>query len=183
MNNKYAALINAEQARRKTQTQAQKRREFMRQQYVAKRVASSTLFVSVFGLSEYVFPVSLTGHHKPVTGYDALALESTPLPWVICCYALCRDNNGNPYIKGMELELLEPVKQSAIHKALSHKHYDWMKAEVNQAHLLTLAWIATTAAAPTEKLAMRLFLEKGAFDAFDFVTVDAEGGIVINLEE
>lgn len=182
MNGKYAALLLAEQAKRKSLTPAQKRREFLRQQYIAKRVASTSLFVSVFGLSEHVYPYSVTGHRKAVTGYDALAIEATPLPWVICCYALCKDNNGNPYIKGMELHLSEPVKQSAINRALSHKHFEWMKAEVNQAHLLTLAWIATTSKAPTEKLAMQLFLELGAFEAFDLVTPTEDGGIQINLK-
>lgn len=151
---------------------AQKRRDFMRQQLIAKKVAGSTLFVSVFGLTDTIYPVTLSGKRKAVTGYDALALEATPLPWVICCYALCKDPSSNPYLKGMELHLSEPVKQSAIHKALSEAHYDWMRKEVNTKQLLTLAWIATTAEASTEKLAMQLFLELDAFEAFEFVKVD-----------
>lgn len=181
--NKYEAIHATQQRLKQTATPAQKRREFKRQQFIAKKVASQTLFVSVFGLSAHIWPVSLNGHHKQVTGYDAKAIEVTPLPWVICCYALCKDISGNPYIKGMELHLQEPVKQSAIHKALSHKHYDWMRENVNVNQLLTLAWIATTAAPPTEKLAMQLFLERGAFDAFDFVTVNLLDEMQINLKE
>lgn len=179
---KYEAIHAAQQRLKQTATPAQKRRMFQRQQFIAKKVASQTLFVSVFGLSEHIWPVSLNGHNKQVTGYDALALEVTPLPWVICCYALCKDISGNPYIKGMELHLGEPVKQSAIHKALSEAHYDWMRENVNVKQLLTLAWIATTAAPPTEKLAMQLFLERGAFDAFDFATSNDET-LMINLKE
>lgn len=179
---KYEAIRAAQQRLKQTATPAQKRREFKRQQFIAKKVAGQTLFVSVFGLSEHIWPFSLNGRRKPVTGYDALAIEVTPLPWVICCYALCKDVSGNPYIKGMELHLQEPVKQSAIHKALSRKHYDWMRENVNVNQLLTLSWIATTATPPTEKLAMQLFLERGAFDAFDFATSN-DDVLLINLKE
>ena len=180
---KYDAIHAAQQRLKQKATPAQKRREFKRQQFIAKKVASQTLFVSVFGLSEHIWPVSLNGQRRHVSAEQALAIEVTPLPWVICCYALCKDISGNPYIKGMELHLQEPVKQSAIHKALSHKHYDWMRENVNVKQLLTLAWIATTATPPTEKMAMQLFLERGAFDAFDFATSDDNGAFMINFKE
>lgn len=173
--NTYEALKQRTEARRKAMTPAQKRREFIRWQYLAKQCAKSTLFANVFGLSENIHPFTLSGHHKPVTGMDAMAIEVTPLKWCICCYALCRDTSGNPYIKGFEIYLSEPVKQSAINKALSRAHYDWMKENVNMSQMLTLAWIATTASPPTEKMAMKLFLDLGAFDHFDFVEPAEDG--------
>lgn len=173
--NTYEALKQRTEARRKAMTPAQKRREFIRWQYLAKQCAKSTLFANVFGLSENIHPFTLSGHHKPVTGMDAMAIEVTPLKWCICCYALCRDTSGNPYIKGFEIYLSEPVKQSAINKALSRAHYDWMKENVNMSQMLTLAWIATTATPPTEKMAMNLFLGLGAFEHFDFVESTDDG--------
>ena len=41
--------------------------------------------------------------------------------------------------------------------------------------MLTLAWIATTATPPTEKMAMNLFLGLGAFEHFDFVESTDDG--------
>ena len=112
-----------------------------------------------FGLSEHIHPFTLAGKHKPVTGGDAL----------------CRDAHGNPYIKGFEIYLSEPVKQSSINTSLSRVHYDWMKENVNMSQMLTLAWIATTATPPTEKMAMNLFLGLGAFEHFDFVESTDDG--------
>jgi len=178
--NNYDLIKQMQETHKRIMTPAQKRREFKRQQFIAKQIANTTMFVSVFGLSEFVYPVSLNGHRKPVTGFEAMALEATPLPWNIICYALCRDANGNHYIKGMEIHLTEPVKQSAINTSLSRVHYDWMKSNVNMSHILTLAWIATTASPPYEELAFKLFDGLGAFEAFDVAVVESDGIFKLN---
>lgn len=94
------------------------------------------------------------------------------------CYAICRDSTGNDYLKGTIITLTEPVKQSAINKSLSTFHYDWMKAEVNMNHLLTLAWIATTGPEPSDSVAVKIFSNMGAWSDFDPVEQLPDGGYV-----
>ena len=179
----YQKLRESYNAKRAIMTPEQKRRSFQRSQYSAKQTAKTTLFTSVFGLSEYVYPMTLTGKRKVVTGFDAMAIEQQPLLWNITCYALCKDTVGNNYLKAMEIYLKEPVKQSAIHKSLSHAHYDWMKESVNMKHMLTLAWIATTATPPAEELAMKIFNDLNVFESFDLCTTTDDGSYCINLKE
>lgn len=86
----------------------------------------------------------------------------------------------------MSIALSEPVKQDAIHKALSHTHYDWMRAEVNMRHLLTLAWISTTSPEPSDETAARVLGALGALGAwseFDYVTPVDDGGYLTNRKE
>ena len=104
-----------------------------------------------------------------------MAVGETPLKWVITCYAICRDQQGREYLPSMELTLPEPVKQDAINKALSQAHFDWVKAEINKKHLLTLAWIATTGQM-REEVAGKIFQQLGALDAFDIVQATDDGG-------
>lgn len=47
---KYEAIHTVQQRLKQTATPAQKRREFKRQQFIAKKVAGQTLFVSVLGV-------------------------------------------------------------------------------------------------------------------------------------
>lgn len=144
------------------------------QNHRANRVASTSLFCSVFGLSEFIFPFDLNGKKKRITVSEASSLDKVPLLWNITCYALCRDNNSHNYLKAFEIYLKEPVKQSAINKSLSTIHYNWMKREVNIKHLLTLAWMATTAAPPSEELAFKIFDGLGGFSSFNHVTEKLE---------
>lgn len=153
-----------------TLTLAQKIRSQKRSRFLAADTAHRTLFASVYGLGERV----------RVNADRALAVGDTPLKWLICCYALCRDNSGNNYTKAFTIQLTEPVKQSAINKALSHAHYDWMKKEVNMKHLLTLAWIATTGNEPSGETAFRMFDSLGAWDKFEYVIESDDGGYLTN---
>ena len=145
----------------------QKRRLFKRTQFLAKDTASRTLFASIYGMDGGVTPFSHGGQRIRVSYDRAMAVCATPIKWRIACYALCRDTTGRDYIKSMCLELAEPVKQDAINQALSHAHYDWMKQEVNTNHLLTLAWIATSGAEPSDDVAMKIFTELGGWKEFE----------------
>lgn len=144
--------------------------------WLAKDTAIRTLFASVYGLDDGVHPFSLAGNRARIDWERALAVGETPLKWVITCYAICRDQQGRDYLPSMELTLPEPVKQDAINKALSQAHFDWVKAEINKSHLLTLAWIATTGTMKDEKVAGNIFTELGAWDAFDIVQQAENGG-------
>ena len=163
-----------------TLTPAQKIRSQKRSRFLAADTAHRTLFASVYGLGEYVMPFNHKGERVRVNADRALAVGDTPLKWLICCYALCRDNSGNNYTKAFTIQLTEPVKQSAINKSLSHAHYDWMKKEVNMKHLLTLAWIATTGNEPSGETAFRMFDSLGAWDKFEYVIESDDGGYLTN---
>ena len=163
--------------RRAAMTPAQKARSMKRTVWLAKDTASKTLFASVYGLDGGVTPFTLKGKRSPVAFDRAMAVGETPLKWVITCYAICRDQQGRDYLPApMTIELSEPVKQDAINKALSQAHFDWMKESVNKKHLMTLAWVATTAKEPSEETAMRIFTELGAWDEFDIVQPTDDGG-------
>ena len=157
-------------------TALQKRRLFKRTQYLAKDTAARTLFASIYGQEGGVTPFSHGGKRLRISYDRAMAVCVTPIKWRIVCYAMCRDTTGRDYIKSMCLELAEPVKQDAINQALSHAHYDWMKQEVNINHLLTLAWIATSGPEPSDKTAIEIFTELGAWREFDFVQKTDDGG-------
>lgn len=151
--------------KRAAMTPAQKVRSMKRAIWLAKDTASRTLFASVYGLDGGVSPFTLKGKRSLVTFDRAMAVGETPLKWIITCYAICRDQHGRDYLPApMTIELSEPVKQDAINKALSQAHFDWVKECVNKQHLMTLAWIATTAKEPPEEIAMRIFTELGAWD-------------------
>lgn len=163
--------------RRAAMTPAQKARSMKRTVWLAKDTASRTLFASVYGLDGGVTPFTLSGNHSRIDWERALAVGETPLKWVITCYAICRDRSGKDYLPApMTIELSAPVKQDAINKALSQAHFDWVKECVNKQHLMTLAWIATTASEPPEETAMLIFTELGAWDAFDIVQQTEDGG-------
>ena len=183
MSQDYEQMVATIKRNRSRMTLAQRSREFKRQAYIAKQVAHTSLFASVYGLSDKVFPFTLVGKRKQVTGYDAYALESTPLVWNIHCYALCVDQFNQTYLRGFVISLPEPIKQSAIHKALSEKHYEWMNNEINKNHLLTLGWVATTNKDPDTKLVHKMFSELGAFTAFNICTVDPDGHYRLNPKE
>lgn len=158
-------------------TPYQKRRAFKLKQFRAKTTAERFLFASVYG-QEKVQPFTHGGHKSKIYLLEAEAVADTPLLWKIGCYAICRDTQGRDYIKSMCLQPSEPVKQSVINKALSEAHYDWMRAEVNINHLLTLAWMATTGPKPSDEVAMNIFTEMGAWTDFDYVTATDDGGYV-----
>jgi hypothetical protein len=163
--------------RRAAMTPAQKARSMKRTLWLASDTASRTLFASVYGLDGGVTPFTLSGKRYGINWERAMAVGDTPLKWVITCYAICRDRSGNDYLPApMTIELSAPVKQDAINKALSQAHFDWVKECVNKQHLMTLAWIATTAMEPSEGTAMRIFTELGAWDAFDIVQPTDDGG-------
>ena len=163
--------------KRAAMTPAQKARSMKRTLWLANDTASRTLFASVYGLDGGVTPFTLAGQRLRIDWERALAVGDTPLKWVITCYAICRDQQGRDYLPSpMTIELSEPVKQDAINKALSQAHFDWVKECVNKQHLMTLAWIATTASEPSEETAMRIFTELGAWDAFDIVQPTEDGG-------
>ena len=162
--------------KRAAMTPAQKARSMKRTLWLANDTASRTLFASVYGLDGGVTPFAMTGQRSRIDWERAMAVGETPLKWVITCYAICRDQQGREYLPSMEMTLPEPVKQDAINKALSQAHFDWVKECVNKQHLMTLAWIATTAREPSEETAMRIFTELGAWDEFDIVQPTDDGG-------
>src|SRR5574344_1344874 len=161
--------------RRAAMTPAQKARSMKRTVWLAKDTASKTLLASVYGMDGGVTPFTLSGHRSRIDWERALAVGETPLKWVITCYAICRDQNGRDYLPSMELTLPELVKQAAINKALSQHHFDWVNAEINKSHLLTLAWIATTGKM-REEVAVKIFQQLGAWDEFDIVQQTEDGG-------
>ena len=179
----YKKLVDSICRARKAMTPQQRSREFKRQAYIAKRVSDSSLLVSIYGLSEKIFPFTLTGKRKVVTGYDAYALESTPLMWNIHCYALCIDSLQQTYLRGFVVPLPEPIKQSAIQNSLATLHYEWMNENINKAHLLTLGWVATTAKDPDTKLVHKIFDGLGAFTAFDICVPTEDGNFKLNPKE
>lgn len=158
-------------------TPDQKRRAFKRQQFTAITTAQRHLFASVYGVTS-VQPHNHSGGKVSLNIREVEAVCDTPLKWKIVCYAICRDSTGNDYLKGTSITLTEPVKQSAINKSLSAFHYDWMKAEVNMNHLLTLAWIATTGPEPSDSVAVKIFSKMGAWSDFDLVEQLPDGGYV-----
>lgn len=158
-------------------TPDQKRRSFKRKQFTAITTAQRHLFASVYGVTS-VQPHSHSGGKASLNIREVEAVCDTPLKWKIVCYAICRDSTGNDYLKGTSITLTEPVKQSAINKALSNFHYDWMKSEVNMNHLLTLAWIATTGPEPSDSVAVKIFSKMGAWSDFDLVEQLPDGGYV-----
>jgi hypothetical protein len=162
--------------KRAAMTPAQKARSMKRTIWLANDTAGRTLFASVYGLDGGVTPFTMTGQRSLIDWERALAVGETPLKWVITCYAICRDQQGREYLPSMELTLPTPVKQDAINKALSQAHFDWVKAEINKKHLLTLAWIATTG--ELKEWAAIKILEKqlGAWDSFDIVKPTDDGG-------
>lgn len=151
-----------------------------RQHWLATTTASRTLFASVYGSDHGVTAHNHDGKRVPISYQAADAVCRTPLKWLISCYAVCRDSNGRDYLKSMSIALSEAVKQDAIHKALSHAHYDFMRAEVNMRHLLTLAWIATTGPEPSDETAARVLGALGAWSEFDYVTPLDDGGYLTN---
>lgn len=160
-----------------TLTPDQKRRAFKRKQFLATSTAQRYLVASVYGVGS-VQPYSHAGRKVGLNLREVEALCDTPLPWVISCYAICSDSADRDYIKSMCITLSTPVKQSAINKALSQFHYDWMEREVNMNHLLTLAWIATTGPEPSDDIAIRIFSDMGAWRDFNFVQTLPDGGYV-----
>lgn len=158
-------------------TPDQKRRSFKRKQFTAINTAQRHLFASVYGVTS-VQPHNHSGGKVSLNIREVEAVCDTPLKWKIVCYAICRDSTGNDYLKGTSITLTEPVKQSAINKSLSAFHYDWMKAEVNMNHLLTLAWIATTGLEPSDSVAVKIFSKMGAWSDFDLVEQLPDGGYV-----
>lgn len=161
--------------KRAAMTPAQKARSMKRTIWLANDTASRTLFASVYGLDGGVTPFTMVGKRSTIDWERALAVCETPLKWVITCYAICRDQQGREYLPSMELTLPIPVKQDAINKALSQAHFDWVKAEINKSHLLTLAWIATTGQM-REEVAGKVFQQLGAWDEFDIVQPTDDGG-------
>lgn len=158
-------------------TPDQKRRAFKRKQFTAVTTAQRHLFASVYGVPS-VQPHNHSGGKVSLNIREVEAVCDTPLKWKIVCYAICRDSTGNDYLKGTSITLTEPVKQSAINKSLSAFHYDWMKADVNMNHLLTLAWIATTGPEPSDSVAVKIFSKMGAWSDFDLVKQLPDGGYV-----
>lgn len=158
-------------------TPDQKRRSFKRKQFTAITTAQRHLFASVYGVPS-VQPHNHSGGKVSLNIREVEAVCDTPLKWKIVCYAICRDSTGNDYLKGTSITLTEPVKQSAINKSLSAFHYDWMKADVNMNHLLTLAWIATTGPEPSDSVAVKIFSKMGAWSDFDLVEQLPDGGYV-----
>ena len=158
-------------------TPDQKRRAFKRKQFTAVTTAQRYLFASVYGVDS-VQPHNHAGQKVSLNIREVEAVCDTPLKWKIVCYAVCRDSTGNDYLKDTCITLTEPVKQSAINKALSTFHYDWMKAEVNMNHLLTLAWIATTGPEPSDSVAAKVFSKMGAWRDFNLVQPLPDGGYV-----
>lgn len=154
-----------------------------RQHWLATTTASRTLFAKVYGSDHGVTAHNHDGKRVPITFERADAVCRTPLKWSISCYAICRVPGGRDYLKGMHIQLSEPVKQDAIHKSLSHAHYDFMRAEVNMRHLLTLAWIATTGPEPSDEVAARALGALGAWSEFDYVTPVDDGGYLTNRKE
>lgn len=158
-------------------TPDQKRRSFKRKQFTAITTAQRHLFASVYGVPS-VQPHNHSGGKVSLNIREVEAVCDTPLKWKIVCYAICRDSTGNDYLKGTSITLTEPVKQSAINKSLSAFHYDWMKAEVNMNHLLTLAWIATTGPEPSDSVVVKIFSNMGAWSDFDLVEQLPDGDYV-----
>lgn len=158
-------------------TPDQKRRAFKRQQFTAITMSQRCLLASVYMVGS-VQPHDHSGRRVALSFREAQAICNTPLKWKIICYAICRDSTGKDYLKDTCITLSEPVKQSAINKALSTFHYNWMKEEVNVNHLLTLAWIATTGSEPSDSVAAKIFSNMGAWSDFDLVEQLPDGGYV-----
>ena len=158
-------------------TPDQKRRAFKRKQFTAVTTAQRHLFASVYGVTS-VQPHNHSGGKASLNIREVEAVCDTPLKWKIVCYAICRDSTGNDYLKDTCITLTEPVKQSAINKALSNFHYDWMKSEVNMNHLVTLAGIGTTGPEPSDTVAVKIFSKMGAWSDFDLVEQLPDGGYV-----
>lgn len=163
-------------------TPDQKRRAFKAKQYRAKVTAQRFCFASVYGVSA-VQPFTHSGQKIGLHLPEIEAVCDTPLMWKISCYAICRDTTGKEYIKSMCIELSEPVKQSAINKALSQAHYDWMREAVNMRHLLTLGWIATTGNEPSDDMAGKMFEQMGAWRDFDYVQELEDGYLTVVKEQ
>lgn len=159
---------------KKTMTPAEKARAFKAKLFRAKKTAMQFAFCSVYGVTA-VQPFTHAGQKIGLRLPEVEAVCDTPLLWKIGCYAICKDTAGRDYIKSMCIVLSEPVKQSAINKALSQAHYDWMKQEVNMRHLLTLAWIATTGPEPSDETAAKMFAQMGAWSDFDYVQALPDG--------
>lgn len=154
-----------------------------RQHWLATTTASRTLFASVYGTELGVLAHNREGKRVPVRYEAATAVCNTPLQWTITCYAVCRDHTGGEYLRSTGVPMPRPVKQSAIHKALSTFHFNWMQSDVNKSHLLTLAWIATVGPEPSDEVAAMVFAGMGAWRDFDRVKLLPDGGYLTNPKE
>lgn len=148
-------------------TKSQKRRSYMRQELLGKNVARSTLFVSVYGKTESIHAFNRAGQPKRIWPHEAQAVSKAVVPWTITCLALMRSMHGKDEWKSMTLELSEPVRQDAIHKALSQKHFDWAKASINPKYLLTLAWVATVGPEPRPEVITAMLDQLRAWDGLE----------------
>jgi hypothetical protein len=164
-------------------TKQQKDRARKHQEWLGRTMAENSLFVSIYGLESAVQTYKHNGQKKAVTLPQARAVEKAALKWKIGCYAICKDSTGRDYIKSMSINLTEPVKQDAINKALSNAHFDWMMAECNMNHVLTLAWVATAGAEPSDDVAMSIFSKAKVFERLKPVTIEGHGVFITNPVE
>lgn len=151
-----------------------------RSEWLARNAASKVVLFSCYGIDEgRVSPFTLAGKRAALRMVEAKALEKTPIKWRIHNIVIMRDSTGRDYWKSEEVRLPAPALQSAIHKGLSHYHFDFMQ-EQNIKHVLGLAWVATAADEVDPAVIEKLIIESGAWQRLNPVIVQGDGTFHMN---
>lgn len=133
---------------------------------LALRASRTRIMSRVEGIQDRVEVFNLKGERTRLTIEEARSFEVVPLQWVVGFYFLCKGHDGKDYIKGEEIRLPYPMRQSLIWESLSEYHYNLeRKLKVVKEHLLTYAWTATTCdKGLPEAVVMEMFKQSGAFE-------------------
>lgn len=132
---------------------------------LAQRVSRQRVITMVYGVNKYVETFNRLGKQVSLTAGEALAVRDTPLKWSIGIYFLCRDSNGQPYIKGEEIDWPRPIFHHRIDQTMADYHVAaYARLKVNSKHFITYGWTATTGGPLDEETVVKMFSRSGVWD-------------------
>lgn len=111
------------------------------------------------------FAVKLNGGKKfPVMSEVAVQMEEGFFKWNVYCAVLCRDNDGNNYLKGSVVDAPIKCQQREIAVQIHEAHMAVYR-NANPDHIITVAWIGVPSNRElSEEEAYKIFEDNRGFE-------------------
>jgi len=131
-----------------------------------RHIVSEHLLVYIPFMEEAIQPYNKYGKEVNFVPDTVKLVENTPMRWSISCYVLCRDQNGDEYMKPFVAVSPYPCKRTQMMESMADAFMEHVKKQ-NQLHVLTVAWIATTIGnEPTDEMADKIFSDLDVWGEF-----------------
>ncbi|MDG3089157.1 hypothetical protein P7F88_25175 [Vibrio hannami] len=130
----------------------------------SKKILSTHLSVFAASFGEGIYVYAKNGERQHITKVAADVFPRIQLKWSVTCYVMCRDNNGQDYLKSIVITLDEERSHKTIKSAISELHWNFLQNECNENHILTAGWIATKAGEEvSDDIAYKVFDDIGVW--------------------